>query len=226
MTETAKMAHVVLPACSFVEKGGTFTNLERRIQKLNPLRPPLGQSKSDFEIFLQLLTLLESPIPGDTPEAVFDEICRHIPYYQDIQDGEQWPKGSSFLYSNGFPIGKAKLIPVEGKRSLSNPEGYSFQLVQRPSLFQSGQLSSRSDSLKKVSEKPHLEMNPDDAQRLKIEDGEVVQVTSQKGQSLKMNVEYSSRPALGVITAPYPCPIMEEGGISSVKVERIKKGGN
>jgi predicted molibdopterin-dependent oxidoreductase YjgC len=226
MTETAKMAHVVLPVCSFLEKGGTFTNLERRIQKLNPLRPPLGQSRSDFEIFLQLLTLLESPIPGDTPEALFDEICRHIPHYQDIRDGEQWPKGSSFLYSSGFPIGKAKLIPVEGRMSLSNPEGYPFQLVQRPSLFQSGQLSSRSDSLKKVSKKPHLEMNPDDAQCLKIEDGEVVQVISQKGQSLKMKVEYSSRPALGVITAPSPCPIMEEGGISSVKVERIRKGGN
>jgi len=222
MTETAKMAHVVLPSCSFVEKGGTFTNLERRIQKLNPLRPPLGQSKSDFEIFLHLLTLLESPIPGDTPDAIFEEICRHIPHYRDIQDGEQWPKGSSYLYSNGFPIGKAKLIPVEGKRSLSNPEGYPFQLVQGPSLFQSGQLSSRSDSLRKVSEKLYLEMNPDDAQRFKIEDGEVVQVISQKGQSLKMNVKYSSMPALGVITAPYPCPIIEEGGISLVKVERLK----
>jgi predicted molibdopterin-dependent oxidoreductase YjgC len=205
-----------------VEKGGTFTNLERRIQKLNPLRPPLGQSKSDFEIFLHLLTLLESPIPGDTPDAIFEEICRHIPHYRDIQDGEQWPKGSSYLYSNGFPIGKAKLIPVEGKKSLSNPEGYPFQLVQRPSLFQSGQLSSRSDSLKKVSEKPYLEMNPDDAQLLKIEDGEAVKVINQKGQSLKMNVKYSSMPALGVITAPYPCPIIEEGGISLVKVERLK----
>jgi predicted molibdopterin-dependent oxidoreductase YjgC len=225
LTDTAKIAHVVLPASAFVEKSGTFTNLERRVQKLNPLRPPLGQSKSDFEIFLQLLKLLESPVPGDTPEAVFDEICRHIPYYQDIQDGEQWPKGSSFLYSNGFPNGKAKLIPVKGKGTLSSPEGYPFQLVQRPSLFQSGQLSSRSDSLKKVSEKPHLEMNPDDAQRLKIEDGEVVRVTSQKGQSLKMNVKYSSRPVLGVITAPTPCPIMEEGGLSSVKVEKIRKGG-
>jgi NADH-quinone oxidoreductase subunit G len=226
MTDTAKIAHVVLPASAFVEKSGTYTNLERRVQKLNPLRPPRNHSKSDFEIFLQLLRLFESPVPGDTPEAVFEEICRHIPYYQNIQDGEQWPKGSSFLYSNGFPNGKAKLIPVEEKRTLSNLEGHPFQLIQRPSLFQSGQLSSRSDSLKKVSEKPHLEMNPDDAQRLKVEDGELVQVTSQKGQSLKMNVKYSSRPALGVITVPAPCPIMEEGGVSSVKVEKIRKGGN
>lgn len=222
MTETAKMAHVVLPASAFVEKSGTYTSLERRVQKLNPLRPPRNQSKSDFEIFLSLLRLFEYPTPGETPEAVFEEICRQIPYYQDIQDGEQWPKGSSFLYSKGFPIGKAKLIPVDERRTFSNPESYPFQLVQRPSLFQSGQLNSRSDSLKKVSEKPHLEMNPDDAQRLKIEDGEVVQVTSQRGQSLKMSVKYSPGLASGVITAPTPCPIIEEGGIAFVKVNRLK----
>jgi predicted molibdopterin-dependent oxidoreductase YjgC len=222
MTETAKMAHVVLPASSFVEKGGTYTNLERRVQKLNPLRPPLGQSKSDFEIFLQLLTLLESPVPGDTPEAVFEEISRLIPQYSGIRDGEQWPNGSPYLYADGFPIGKAKLIPVEGKKSLINPEGYPFQLIQRPSLFQSGQLSLKSDVLKKVLEKAYLEINPEDAQRYKIEEGEFVEIKTQGGQALKMSVKYSSRLASGVTTAPYPCPIIEEGGIAFVKVNRLK----
>jgi predicted molibdopterin-dependent oxidoreductase YjgC len=226
MTETAKMAHVVLPACSFAEKEGTFTNLERRIQKLNPLRPPLGQSKSDFEIFLHLLKLLESPIPGDTPDAVFEEIRSHLPPYKDICEGEQWPKGSPYLYGNGFPVGKAKLVPVEGTRAQPQPESHPFQLVQRSSLFQSGHLSSRSDSLRKVLEKPYLEMNPEDARYLKIEDGEAVQVISQKGESLIMTVKYSLRPVLGVITAPYLCPMIEGGGIVSVKVERIRKGGN
>ena len=221
MTETAKMAHVVLPASSFVEKRGTYTNLERRVQKLNPLRPPLGQSKSDFEIFLQLLTLLESPVPGDTPEAVFEEISRLIPQYSGIRDGEQWPNGSPYLYADGFPIGKAKLIPVEGKKSLINPEGYPFQLIQRPSLFQSGQLSLKSVVLKKVLEKAYLEISPEDAQRYKIEEGEFIEIKTQGGQALKMSVKYSSRLAPGVITAPSPCPIIEER-MESVKVERIK----
>jgi formylmethanofuran dehydrogenase subunit D len=69
-------------------------------------------------------------------------------------------------------------------------------------------------------------MNPDDARCLKIEDGEAVKVISQKGESVIMNVKYSSKPVLGVITAPYLCPMIEEGGIASVKVERIRKGGN
>jgi predicted molibdopterin-dependent oxidoreductase YjgC len=222
MTETAEMAHVVLPACSFVEKGGTFTNMERRVQKLNPLRPPLHQSKSDFDIFLSLLRLLEYPIPGETPEAVFEEIGRDLACYRDIQDGDQWPKGSPYLYRDGFPIGNAKLIPVHGGTARQNPEGYPFHLIQRPSLFQSGLLSSRSDALKNVSEKPYLEMNLEDAQLLKIEDGETVQVSTHGGQSLQMIVKYSSNPARRVATAPYPCPIIGEEGVVPIKVNRLK----
>ena len=222
MTETAKMAHVVLPACSLVEKGGTYTNLERRVQKLNPLRPPLHQSKSDFDIFLSLLRLLESPIPGDTPEAVFEEIGRVLPHYRDIQDGEQWPNNSPFLYAEGFPMGKAKLIPIDGRTAHQNPEGYPFHLIQRPSLFQSGLLSSKSDALKSVAEKPYLEMNPEDGQLLKIEDGEVIKVSTHDGRSLQMKVKYSSRPFSKVITAPYPCPLIDERGIASIKVESLR----
>jgi len=223
MTETAKMAHVVLPACSFVEKTGTYTNLERRVQRLNPLRLPQGQSKSDFDIFLQLLKLLESPVGGETPEAVFEEMGRSIPHYKDLQDGEQWPKGSSYLYSEGFGGRKAKLIPVEGKRVDPIPEGYSFRLIQRPSLFRSGLLSSKSDALKKVCEGPYLEMNPEDAQQLKIEEGEVVKVSTDKDLSLRVKVKSCSRLASKVITAPYPFPLIEEGGTASVKVERLKR---
>jgi predicted molibdopterin-dependent oxidoreductase YjgC len=223
MTETAANAHVVLPACSFVEKEGTFTNLERRVQKLNPLRPPLYQSKSDFDILLSLLRLLESSIPGDTPEAVFEEIGRIFPHYRGIQDGEQWPKGSPYLYAEGFPNGKAKLIPVNGRTAHQNPEDYPFHLIQSPSLFQSGLLSLKSDALKSVLEKPYLEMNPEDGQLLKIEDGEIVRVSTHDGRSFQMKVKYSSRPVSTVTMAPYPCPLIDERGIEIVKVERLKK---
>jgi NADH-quinone oxidoreductase subunit G len=224
MTETAKMAHVVLPACSFVEKGGTFTNLERRVQRLNPLRLPTYQSKSDFDIFLQLLRLFESPIPGETPEDIFEEIRRHLPQYHEIQDGEQWPKGSLYLYSEGFPIGKAKLIPVDGKRTLSHSEEFPFHLIQRPSLFRLGSLSLKSEALKMVLEKPHLEMNPEDARLLKIEDGEVVQVLTHRGQSLKIKVKYSPKMVPKVVTVPFPCSLVDQRGTASIKVDKLEKG--
>jgi predicted molibdopterin-dependent oxidoreductase YjgC len=226
MTQTAETAHVVLPACSFVEKEGTFTNLERRVQKLNPIRPSVGQSKSDFDIFLSLLRLLECPVRGETPEAIFEEMGRDLPHYQGIQEGDQWPNGSPYLYGEGFPMGKAKLIPINGRTSPQNPESYPFTLIQRPSLFQSGLLSSKSDALKTVSEKPYLEMNAEDGHHLKIENGEVIQVSTLDGRSLQMKVKYSSKLVSGVITAPYPCPIVGEGGISPIKIESLRKGGN
>ncbi len=221
MTKTAQKAHVVLPASVFVEKEGTFTNLERRVQKLNPLRPTLHQSRSDFDIFLALLRLLESPVPGETPEAVFEEIRRVLPHYQGVQEGKQWPSGSTFLYGDGFPMGKAKLMPVQGGLVHPSPEDYSFHLIQRPSLFRSGLLSSRSDALRIVSDKPRLEMSPEDAHRLKIKEGEMAQVTTPQGGSLRMEVKYSSNLVSGVIMSPYPCPVIEEGTVP-VKVDRLR----
>jgi predicted molibdopterin-dependent oxidoreductase YjgC len=223
MTQTARMAHVVLPACSFVEKSGTFINLERRVQRLNPLRPPVGQSKSDFHIFQQLLRLLERPDPGSTTEAVFEEISRSLPHYKDIRDGEQWPKGTPYLYGNGIPMGKAKFVSLRVKKPHPQPEAYPYQIVQRPSLFQSGLLSRKSDNLIKVSEKPYLEMNTEDAQSLKIEDQEVIQVSTQQGQSLRMGVKHSAKLVPGVMTAPYPCALIDDGRTAFVKVERLKK---
>ena len=120
-------------------------------------------------------------------------------------------------------MGKARLIPVRETVVHPIPEDYPFQLIQRPSLFRSGLLSLKSDTLKKVSEEPHLEMNPEDAQRLKIEEGEVVKVSTHRGLPLRMKVKYSSRLASQVITAPYPFPLIEEGGMVSVKVERLKR---
>jgi len=223
MTETAKRAHIVLPACAFVEKGGTYASLERRVQRLHPLRSPQNNSKSDFEIFLQLLHLLEYPVSGETPEAIFEEIRRLVPQYRDIQDGEQWPKGSSYLYSDGFPNGKAKLIPLAQPQPKPQPDHYPFFLIQRPSLFKSGLLSSKSDALGKVSEKPYLEMTPEDANLLSIENGEVVQISTPVGRSLNVKVTYSSKLIPGVITFPYPCSMINEAGIASIKIERLKR---
>ncbi len=222
MTDAAKEAHVLLPACPFIEKSGTYTNLERRVQSLHPLRPPKGQSKPDFDILLELLRLLEVPLQGTTPEAVFEEISKAVPRYEGLQDGEQWPKGAGYLYGDGFPAGKAKLIPTPTPPFQNPPDPYPFHLVEKASLFQSGGLSLRSDNLKKVMEKPSLEMNAEDAQALKIENGEVVHISNEEGKSLKMKVEVSSKTAPSVVAASSPCSLIEEGACWA-KVERLKK---
>ena len=226
MTETAKLAHVVLPASSFAEKTGTTTNLERRVQKLHPLRPPLGNSRPDFDIFVELLKLLECPIQGETTEAVFEEIGRLNPHYQGIRDGEQWPRASAFLYSDGFPGGKGKLVPA-GERKVQGPidgiEGYPLQLIFRASLFQSGLTSLKSDALSRVLEKPRLEVRPEDGQRFALEEGERVDVSAFGGRSARMEVKHNSRLVPGVVTVPFPCSLLDESGMAWVRIEKVKK---
>jgi NADH-quinone oxidoreductase subunit G len=226
MTETAKLAHVVLPASSFAEKTGTTTNLERRVQKLHPLRPPLGNSRPDFDIFVELLKLLECPIPGETTEAVFEEIGRLNPYYQGIRDGEQWPRASAFLYADGFPGGKGKLVPA-GERKVQGPidgiEGYPLQLMFRASLFQSGLTSLKSDALRRVLEKRRLEIHPEDGQRFAVEEGEKVDVSVSDGRAARMEVKYNPKLVPGVVTVPFPCDLIDESGMAWVKIEKVNK---
>ncbi len=222
MTEAAKSAHVVLPVCSFVEKRGTYTNLERRVQKLTPLRNPLGKAWSDFDIFLGLLRLFEHPVTGETPEAIFEEIRKENPHYRGIGIGEQWPKGSSFLYGDGFPKGKAKLIPMKAPVMAKTSPEYPFSLIQRPSLFQSGQLSLKSETLKIVTKKHPLEINPKDAQSLNLSEDDLIEICNREGRIMKMQIKYSSKTHRGVLMTPYPCSLIGSGGISSVKVKRVE----
>jgi len=222
MTEAAKGAHVVLPACSFVEKSGTYTNLERRVQKLHPLRPPKGQSKSDFEIFLRLLRLLEVPVSGETPETIFQDVSKINPQYQGLQDGEQWPKGATYLYGDGFPMGKAKFIPLAQPQPKPQPDDYPFCLIEKSSLFQSGELSLKSENLKRVMEKPFLEMNIEDAQSLNLQEGEMVEIASPVGKTVKMKIRLSSAPARGVLMAQSSSPLVEEGMAGFIQIKKLK----
>jgi anaerobic selenocysteine-containing dehydrogenase len=131
-----------------------------------------------------------------------------------------------YLYSDGFPNGKAKLVPVEDAEWASFREAVSgahpLLLIQRPSLFQSGLLSLRSENLGMVQKKPLVEINPEDARTLGIESGEVVSISNPAGQSMKIEAKISKRPVQGVVTVPWPCPLIEEGGIAQVKVEKLK----
>jgi predicted molibdopterin-dependent oxidoreductase YjgC len=221
MTGAAKEAHVLLPVCSFIEKSGTYTNLERRIQNLHPLHLSSGQSRSDFDILIELLHLLEVPLQGTTPGAILNEISKTVPQYQGLQDGEQWPRGANYLYGDGFPIRKARLIPLATHPSQPQPDPYPFCIVENTSLFESGCLSLKSENLTKVLQKPSLEINVGDAQSLKIENGETVQISTQERGSLKIKVKVSSKIAPSVLATSSPCSLTEDG-VCWAKVERLK----
>ncbi|MEW6418979.1 MAG: formate dehydrogenase subunit alpha [Nitrospirota bacterium] len=167
MSETAEMANVVFPAASFAEKDGTFTSIDRRIQKVRKAIEPVGQARPDWKIIEELSTKVGYPMSYDSPAQVMEEIARLTPIYGGIDYGRlengclQWPcpdkrhPGTKFLYEDGFTKGKGKFIAVEHV----SPAGWSDNrsdlsgMISSEALFSSGtgSMTKRSNGLLKFT---------------------------------------------------------------------------
>jgi anaerobic selenocysteine-containing dehydrogenase len=97
-----------------------------------------------------------------------------------------------------------------------------FSLVQRPSLFQSGRLSLKSEALEIITEKPSIEIHPLDAQSLNMREEDLVEISNPEGLSMNMPIKVSSKIHRGVLATPYPCSLVGSEGIASVKMKRIE----
>jgi len=200
LTETAKLANVVLPAASFAEKDGTFTNFEGRVQRVQKAIPPLGESLPDWEIILRLADETGSPMPYSSPQQVMDEIvdsCQLAAYSlfegnghveaeaQSLYQAESSShRGVGRIHGGQFPKGFACFCPVEYVPPTKAKKGYPFTLLTGviPDHFGTGSRSSRSTRLKKFSPEAFVEICDSDARKLAITDGEKVRVISPVGE--------------------------------------------
>jgi formate dehydrogenase major subunit/formate dehydrogenase alpha subunit len=196
LTETARLANVVLPAASFAEKEGTFTNFEGRVQRVQKSIAPLGESLPDWEIILRLANKMGSPMPYSSPQQVMDEIvgCCQIPAYSFYEGGGHLESEAKSLYGaqsssyrgvgrvhgGQFPEGFARFCPVEYVPPAKAKKGYPFTLLTGIIFnhFGTGSRSSRSARLKKFSPEVFVEICESDATKLAITDGEKVRVIS------------------------------------------------
>ena len=210
LTETAQLADVVLPAASYAEKEGTFTNTERRIQKVNQAIPPLGDSKQDWEIVAGIAQKMGVPFNYKTPEEIFSEITANISFYRGLSyqalkktGGVQWPTngngGTAFLIPS--LLGKEKFSPVEiqpPKTTAEQPDNdYPFTLIVGRVPFHriTGTQNTRSFTLAKEFPTGTVEVNTDDARRLKIRSGWQVKVKTRRGEVMRTVVVTRDVPA-------------------------------
>ena len=218
LTETAQLADVVLPAVTFAEKDGTFTNTERRVQRVRKAIEPLGQSKSDWEIICDIANRMGAKgFSFDSAEAVFDELASLTPQYAGItfdridDAGLQWPcptedhPGTQFLHGPQFSRGKGKFTALEYKPPAENPDDeYPLVLTTERSLYHyhTGTMTRKSDGLNILRKEELVEMNAVDADALGIADGEMVRVFSRRGEvTAKAKVTDDSAP--GVISMTF-----------------------
>jgi len=239
LTETASLAHVVLPAVAFAEKEGTFTNVERRVQRVRSALRSMGLARPDLWIFQELAKASGAPFGRASAISTMEEIRKLVPLYGGMNYGRldsslglQWPcpspdhPGTPTLYEKDFPRGKGKFIPAEFEEDIAGTE-YPWFLVTGPTMFHSGSLSRMSPGLCRIQAESYVEVHPADARRIGLADSQKVALEGQRGR-ITIKASISERAAPGVLFIPYHFEL--NGGhqltgwdlkITRVKVEKI-----
>jgi len=214
LTETARLAKVVLPAASFAEKEGTFTNFEGRLGKVHKAIEPLGDSLPDWEIILRLAEKMSHPLPFTSPNEVMDEVKKLVPlhegydYSEESSQSELGSRGKKRAYGGKFLKGFIRFSPVEyTPQAEDKKEGYPFNLITGALLHQfgTGTRTSKAWRLKRFCPQPFVEIGVSDAKRLGIEDGEKIKLISPTGE-VTAAVKITDTLAEGTLFMPISFP--------------------
>lgn len=210
LTETAQYADVVFPASSFAESDGTYTNTERRVQRVRRAIPPIA-GKTTWEVLLNLGQRLGLAADYSGPAEIFDEMAALTPsmtgiHYQRLEDqGIQWPcpdkshPGTPFLHLDKFTRGKGLFQPAEHVPPAEMPdEDYPFLLSTGRILYHYNVTTPYSEGISSVWSEEKMQLHPDDASRLKVKDGEKVHVISRRGQ-VSTRIELTDVVAPGMV---------------------------
>jgi formate dehydrogenase alpha subunit len=187
LTETARLANVVLPAASFAEKEGTFTNFEGRAKRVRKAIEPPGESLPDWEIILRLAEKMGAPLPFSSLQQIMDEIEELVPLYDGYTDSERLyspepkPWGARRIYGGKFLSGFSRFSPVEYIPPEERiKEDYPFTLLTGTPRyhFGTGARSSRASRPKKFLPQAFLEIGESDAKKLGISHSDKVKLIS------------------------------------------------
>ena len=195
LTETAQLADVVLPAQSIAEKSGTYTSLGRNVQRVNKAIGAVGQSKSDREIFAELISRVSGNSVNSDPAALFKELSAAVEGYSSVEFNSITADG--FVYQVAV---KPQLIPVTADSSAS--EDGKFALVTGNALYHCGTMSRFGEGPMLVCGEQYLEIGRTDAGRLNIADGDSVKVKSSAGE-IALSAKVTVRMPEGVVFVPY-----------------------
>ncbi len=219
LSPTAQQADVVLPATSFAEKDGTYTNAERRIQRLRAGIKPPGEAKTDFVILQQLIEKLGGTAAA-TPAEAFAELAAATPGYEMVSLDMVGPQGYVWGGDILQPETK-KLVPVKGG---SKPKG-KYQLLVGSTLHHSGTISTRAKGPMAVVSEPYIEIGREDASDLQLAEGDLLKLKAKEGE-IQAKVKVDRRLPKGVLFAPYHFAELELNKIYSgqpvIAVEPVK----
>ena len=237
LTETAVLADVVLPASSFAEKDGTFTNTERRIQRVRKAIEPIGDSKPDWVIYTELMNLMGYPQNYQHPADIMAEIAALVPEYAGItyerleEVGIQWPcldqdhPGTPILHQDKFDRGKGLFVTVDNISSAELADyDYPFIMTTGRNLYQYHAMSmtGKVDELNKKSSESYIEINAATVDRLGLKDGDQVKVSSRRG-SVTTTVKATDKIAEEVMFMPMHFADAKVNYLTNTAVDKLAK---
>ncbi|RPI86762.1 MAG: formate dehydrogenase subunit alpha, partial [Chloroflexi bacterium] len=219
LSETAQLAHVVLPGVSFAEKDGTFTNTERRVQRIRKAIEPVGEAKPDWKIISLLAQKMGSTgFQYGSPQDVFVEIANLTPSYAGMSyerleelGGLQWPcpnaehPGTAYLHKGKFTRGLGKFHPLTYKKPAEQAdEDFPFTLTTGRLMFHfhTGTMTRRSKKLASEVPEAYIEIHPDDAKQIGLNGHKRVKVSSRRGE-IELGVRVTDTIKPGVVFIPF-----------------------
>jgi formate dehydrogenase major subunit len=220
LTETAEFADVVLPAASFLEKTGTYTNTDRRVQIGRQALLSPGEARPDWQVIAELSGRLGYPMPYESPEQVFTEFAGLTRNYAGLsyanlgKTGKIWPcpepehsEGTLVLFGDHFPTadGRGRFVPCEFAPAKELPDD-EFPLVLNTGRllehWHTGTMTRRAKALHTLQPGPFVEVHPEDLTRLGLSDGQVVTVRSRRGH-IRLEARASERVSRGSVFIPF-----------------------
>lgn len=237
LTETGKLADVVLPAASFAEKDGTFSNTERRVSRVRQAIPQVGQAKPDWQIICEIAGHLGYPMKYAGPEEIFEEIRRVTPSYAGISyqrleaGGLQWPcpnaehPGTVYLHKDRFSRGLGMFFAIEHRDPAEMPDAeYPLYLTTGRLLYQyhSGTMSRRAPGLVEKAPECRVEMAAADAARYGIADGQQVRVRTRRGK-ITAKAQISDKAVPGTIFLPFHYAEASANKLTNAALDPVSK---
>jgi formate dehydrogenase major subunit/formate dehydrogenase alpha subunit len=217
LTETARLAHVVLPSACFAEKEGTFSNTERRVQRVRKAVEPPGEAREDWRIICEIAGRMGTPMTYAGPQEIMDEIRRVTPSYAGIRydrierEGLHWPcpneehPGTPVLHREQFTSGKGTFHAIEFIPPAEMTDAdYPLYLTTGRVLFQyhTGTMTMKTGGLNEIAPECFAEIAAADARALGLQDGSAVQVSSRRG-SIRAQVKISPKAVKGTVFLPF-----------------------
>ncbi len=217
LTETAQLADVVLPSACYAEKDGTFANTERRVQRVRKAVAPPGQAWDDWKIICEIATRLGYAMAYDSSRQIMEEISKVTPSYAGLSyeriehEGIHWPcptpehPGTPILHREQFTRGKGLFHAIDYIEPAETiDDEYPLYLTTGRLLYQyhTGTMSMKTAGLNEIAPEAFVEISPQDARKLKLEEGSRVNIDSRRG-TIQARIKISRKAVSGTVFIPF-----------------------